>query len=141
MGFESSLRAVYGRPTGTGMYTDFLQLNVATVSSAMAALQPGIRRNSELYQFGVMGIITRKGDTMPSKFVKQIMVRIATRPKVRATPIDALVVEALNASLGADEVIQLYPHASLNELGDTDARVDYFAKLVSRSIVLPITEK
>lgn len=134
--FENTLRAVYGRHKPGIGYTDFLQLCVGNRSVAFYATEPRHFRHSELFRYGVMGIVARAETTPPQGLVQQVDVTISTQPNAPARPIDELIVEALNASLGEGEVVQFYPHSGLDEFGDTDERVQYFKENVVRSILI-----
>lgn len=134
--FESSLRAVYGRPDTDEGYTDFLQLYVAGSREAFYATDPRTYRNSQQFKYGVMGIVAQAGAPRPQALVQHVIIEISTQPNFPASLIDELVVEALNESLDDDEVIQLYPHAALNDFGDTDERVKYFADNITRSVMI-----
>lgn len=134
--FENTLRAVYGRPKLSGGYTDFLQLYVANSRVGFNATKARYVRNSEQFKYGVMGIVARADAKLPQALVQHVIVEISTQPDCPARTIDELIVEALNASLGDGEVVQFYPHAALNEFGDTDERVTSYMVGVQKAVLI-----
>jgi hypothetical protein len=134
----SSLAIVYGRQTPSGGYTDFLQFNVAAHVVGNAAVNP-LRdgRNAQLYKYGVMGIIApRDSRAIAPSYVHNVVITVSSMRGGAATTIDGIVSEALNLALTDDEVVYFYPNASLNAFADSDERVQYYARTVTKAIVM-----
>lgn len=112
-------------------------LKVQSSTAGPAGRDSASKRSTQLWKYGVMGIVAARTEEMqPPRFVRDVIVTVSSRPGVAPLKSDEIVAAALNLALGDDEVLYLYPEASLEERGDSNDRVQYYAQSVDRAVTI-----
>lgn len=137
LAYEGTIEVVYAQQSVNG-YGFFTQLRVSAPLTPPTRAIPGVEmRNGNILKWGVMGIVVSRDQAqLPPGLVQRVSVSLSMQPGASSEKMDGLVAAALNQTVGPNELVQFYRHASLREFGDSDERVSYYERAVKSAQVV-----